>query len=228
MVDAARDHLLENRFDDAVIRVVKPGVDTSIFTPAAEIVEHPRVVFVSPLAENKGIDRILAAMELVRRQIPEAELVVAGRGPLEPLVRAAADDPRSGVTLVGGLDAKGVGDLLRSAAVFTTAPRPTWKWEEQFGLAYVEAQACGLPVVTTRCGSNHEAIAPGNDLLDVEGPDQVEALAAALVGWLSDPVRRQLQAEANRAWVAEHHDLRTQCRRMGEAFAEMEHLHGAR
>ncbi|MCL3837375.1 glycosyltransferase family 4 protein [Aeromicrobium duanguangcaii] len=228
MVDAARDHLLENRFDDAVIRVVKPGVDTAIFTPASGPVERPVVAFVSPLAENKGIDRILEAMALVRRQIPEAELVVAGRGPLEPLVRAAADDPASGVTLVGGLDAAGVADLLRGAAVFTTAPRPTWKWEEQFGLAYVEAQACGLPVVTTRCGSNHEALAPGNDLLDVEGADQVEALAAQLVAWLTDPARRAEQGAVNRAWVTEHHDLRTQCRRMGDAFSEMERLHGVR
>jgi phosphatidylinositol alpha-1,6-mannosyltransferase len=228
MVDAARDHLLENRFDDAVIRVVKPGVDTATFRPAEALADRPVVAFVSPLAENKGIDRVLAAMALVRRQVPEAELVVAGRGPLEPLVRAAAAEPGSGVTLVGGLDAGGVADLLRGAAVFTTAPRPTWKWEEQFGLAYIEAQACGLPVVTTRCGSNHEAIAPGNDLLDVEGEDQAEALAEALVGWLTDPARRARQRDRNRTWVTEHHDLRTQSLRMGEAFGEMERLHGVR
>src|SRR5690606_32394452 len=110
--------------------------------------------------------------------------------------------------------------------VFTTAPRPTWKWEEQFGLAYVEAQACGLPVVTTACGSNHEAIAPGNDVIAVEGSEQVQALADALVGWLTDPQRRRARGRANRDWVVEHHDLRTQTRRMGEAFAEMERLHG--
>nr|WP_257910965.1 glycosyltransferase [Janibacter limosus] len=51
---------------------------------------------------------------------------------------------------------------MRSAAVFTTAPRPTWKWTEQLGLAYLEALACGLPIVTTRCGTNDEAVQPPN------------------------------------------------------------------
>ncbi len=231
MVDSARDHLLANRFDDEVIRVVKPGVDTEVFTPAEVGDERPRVVFVSPLAPNKGIDRLLEAMKLVRQVFADAELVVAGKGQLEDLVRAAAADPKQRVTLVGGLDAHGVADLLRSAAVFTTAPRPTWKWEEQFGLAYIEAQACGLPIVTTECGSNYEAIGPGNSMVKVAPKDeqgQIEALADELIGWLSDAERRAGQGAANRAWVLANHDLRTQCARMGEAFAEIERLHGVR
>lgn len=223
MVDAARDHLLANGFDEELIRVVKPGVDTEIFRPAEARGEEPLVIFISPLAPNKGIDRVLEAMTIVRAEIPEARLLVAGRGPLEHLVREAAADPSRGVTLAGSLNAHQVGDLLRQAAVFVTAPRPTWKWEEQFGLAYVEAQACGLPVVTTRCGSNHEALAPGNDLLE---ENSAEAIAAALLGWLHDKERRDAVGRQNRDWVVTHHDLLTQSRRMGEAFAEMERLHG--
>ena len=218
MVDAARDHLLFNGFDDARSRVVKPGVDTALFTPATTPVADPVVAFTSPLAPNKGIDRILEAMSLVRRTIPEARLVVAGRGPLEPLVQAAAADPAQQVTLVGSLDARGVADLLRSAAVFTTAPRPTWKWTEQLGLAYLEAMACGLPVVTTRCGTNDEAVIPPNDLV----ADDVEAIAAALLGWLSDPARRAVVGSANRTHIVAHHDLATQCAAMGAAFADIE------
>ncbi|HCE60119.1 MAG TPA: glycosyl transferase family 1 [Janibacter terrae] len=224
MVDAARDHLLANDFDDELIRVVKPGVDIGLFHPAAEPVAEPVVVFASPLAANKGIDRILDAMALVRRRVPEARLKVAGRGPLEHLVRAAADDPRTGVELVGSLDTAGVADLMRSAAVFATAPRPTWKWTEQLGLAYLEALACGLPVVTTRCGTNDEAVQPPNLLVD----DDVEALADALVGFLEDPDRRAEVGRANRAHVVTHHDLTAQCVAMGEAFAEIEALHRSR
>ncbi|WP_433954700.1 glycosyltransferase family 4 protein [Janibacter indicus] len=221
MVDAARDHLLANDFDDELIRVVKPGVDTEVFHPAERPVEEPVVVFASPLADNKGIDRVLDAMAIVRREIPEARLRVAGRGPLEHLVRAAADDPASGVELVGSLDTAGVADLMRSAAVFTTAPRPTWKWTEQLGLAYLEAQACGLPVVTTRCGTNDEAVQPPNSLVD----DDVEELAEALLAFLRDPAHRAAVGAANRNHVVAHHDLATQCVAMGAAFAEIEALH---
>lgn len=221
MVDAARDHLLANNFDDELIRVVKPGVDTGLFHPAAQPVVEPVVVFASPLAENKGIDRVLEAMAIVRREIPEARLKVAGRGPLEHLVRAAADDPRSGVEIVGSLDTAGVADLMRSAAVFTTAPRPTWKWTEQLGLAYLEALACGLPIVTTRCGTNDEAVQAPNRMVD----DDAEALADSLLHFLREPALRARVGTANRTHAVTHHDLPTQCVAMGAAFAEIEALH---
>ena len=218
MVDAARDHLLANGFDDERIRDVKPGVDTEVFYPAPEVVVEPRVVFCSPLAPNKGIDRVLEAMALVHRRIPEARLAVAGRGPLQGLVEAAAADPTTGVEYAGSLPAARVADFLRTGCVFTTAPRPTWKWTEQLGLAYLEAMACGLPVVTTICGTNDEAVTPGNALV----PDEVEALADALVRMLEDPARRAAVGAANATHARTHHDLATQCARMGDAFAEIE------
>lgn len=219
MVDAAREHLLANGFDDSRIQVVKPGVPTDIFRPADEPATDPVVAFVSPLAPNKGIDRVLDAMRIVQRTLPEASLVVAGGGPLRHLVDEAAADPSRRVRHAGSLDANGVADLLRSSAVFVTAPRPTWKWTEQLGLAYLEAQACGLPVVTTRCGTNDEAVlAPPNDLVD----DDAEALADRLLHWLSDPAARASAGAANRARILAEHDLTTQCARMGEAFARVE------
>lgn len=220
MIDAARNHLIDNGFAQERIRVVKPGVDTTVFVPAAEPTPHPTVVFCSPLAPNKGIDRVLDAMCLVRRRVPEAELVVAGNGPLRGLVERAAADPRTGVRLAGQLDAHGVADLLAHAAVFCTAPRPTWKWTEQFGLAYLEAQACGIPVVTTRCGTNDEAVQAPNVLVD----DDAEALADALVTQLTDRDLRARIGAANRQRVLAEHELATQCARMGAAFAEVEEL----
>lgn len=219
MVDAARDHLLANGFDDSRIQVVKPGVPTDIFHPAPRPSEEPVVAFVSPLAPNKGIDRVLEAMRIVQRTVPEASLVVAGSGPLRHLVDEAAADPSRRVRHAGALDAHGVADLLRGSAVFVTAPRPTWKWTEQLGLAYLEAQACGLPVVTVRCGTNDEAVAaPPNDLLD----DDAEAIADRLVHWLTDRADRARVGALNRERMLAEHDLDTQVRRMGEAFARVE------
>lgn len=217
MVDAARDHLLLNGFHDEQIRVVKPGVDTALFRPGPPV-GRARVVFTSPLAPNKGIDTVLAAFAIVRRELPDAELVVAGNGELRPMVEAVAADPSNGVSLAGHLDASGVADLLRSAAVFCTAPRRTWKWSEQLGLAYLEAQACGLPVVTTRCGTNDEAVRAPNLLVD----GGAQPVAEALLGFLTDHgLRERVGAENRRRMLAEH-DLVTQCARMGEAFAQIE------
>ncbi|UIJ33826.1 glycosyltransferase family 4 protein [Allobranchiibius sp. GilTou73] len=221
MVDAARDHLLENGFHEDRIQVVKPGVDTTLFAPAPQPAVEPVVVFTSPLAENKGIDRVLDAMALVRRTVPEARLVVAGNGPLRERIEQEARDHPGQVELRGSLDAAGVAELLRSAAVFCTAPRATWKWTEQLGLAYLEAQSCGLPVVTTRCGTNDEAVQPPNLLVD----DDVDELAQGLLHFLTDLPRAREVGAANRARMLAEHDLPTQCARMGEAFASVEAQH---
>lgn len=218
MIDAARDHLLELGFPDEKIAVVKPGVDTDVFHPAEKVVERPVVVFCSPLIANKGIDRVLDAMKIVRRFVPDAELHVAGRGELASLVEERAAEPDSGVHLHGNLDRDGVARLLRSAALFVTAPRPTWKWTEQFGLAYLEALATGIPIVTTSCGTNYEAVPSPNDLVE----DDANVLADAIVSWLRHPAKRAQAGASNRGYVLEHHQIVRQCELMGEAFMAAE------
>jgi len=217
-VEAARQHCVELGLPADRCRVVLPGVDTGLFSPAPVPTIEPIVCFVSPLATNKGLDRVLDAFALARRTVPDARLRIAGSGPLERLVQQVAATPGSGVELVGALDRPGVAQLLRTSAVFTTAPRPTRVWNEQFGLAYVEAMSSGLPVVTTICGSNHEAVQPPN----VRVEDDAEALAEALVGFLVDPALRARVGAHNRAHVLEHHELHRQCALMGEAFSAAE------
>jgi phosphatidylinositol alpha-1,6-mannosyltransferase len=217
-VGAARDHLLAHGVDDDRIRVVRPGVDTDLFVPAAQPVAEPVAVFVSPLAANKGIDTVLDAMRIVRRTEPAARLLVMGSGPLEGRVRRAAADASSGVELLGPGTAQDVACALRRAAVFVTAPRATWKWNEQFGLAYVEAMSSGLPVVTTVCGTNHEAVQPPN----LRTANSAEAVADGLLTFLTDPELRRRVGERNRAHVKDNHELTTQVGRLAAAFASIE------
>lgn len=218
LVQAAADHLRVLGVDDARIRVVRPGADLELFRPAEQPVAEPVLAYVSPVAANKGVHRVLAAFALVRRRLPEARLRVLGRGPAEAVVQAAAADPASGVEYLGGGGADRVAEVLRSAAVFVTAPRSTWKWTEQFGLAYLEAMACGLPVVTTVCGTNGEIVVPPNERV----VDDTEALAAALLRLLEDPACRRAIGAANRRYVCERHDLRVQAAALATAFAEIE------
>ena len=108
--------------------------------------------------------------------------------------------------------------MLRRASVFVTAPRATWKWNEQFGLAYLEAMATGLPVVTTVCGTNHEAVREPN----IRTANSAEALADGLVAFLANGGHRNEVGAANRALVLARHDRRTQAARVADAFAALE------
>jgi phosphatidylinositol alpha-1,6-mannosyltransferase len=214
LVRAARDHCVALGIPEERCAVVHPGVDTELFHPPDRPVGEPVAAFVSPLAANKGIDRVLEAFRLVRSRLPEARLLVCGRGPLEGLVRREAERSAGAVSFLGPTDRAGVAQVLRRAGVFVTAPRPTRVWNEQFGLAYVEAMASGLAVVTTATGSNHEAV-PGPNL---RLPDDAEAIADGLLRFLGDPEGRARVGELNRRHVLEHHEVRRQSARMREAF----------
>ncbi len=222
-IEAARTHLLELGYPQERIQVVPPGVDVGHFRPASErgvAREENLVVFVSPVAPNKGIDTVLDAFAMVRRTIPDARLVVAGGGPLVPLVREHEQASGGTVGHVGNLDREQVADLLASASVFVTAPRATWKWNEQFGLAYLEAMAAGIPIVTTACGTNHEAVRPPNLVVGGSAAEVAEGLRH----FLSDPVEAARVGAVNREVAVAEHDLQTQCDALGAAFAAVERL----
>jgi phosphatidyl-myo-inositol dimannoside synthase len=222
-IEAARDNLEVLGFPAERIKVVAPGVDHVRFRPAAELGVQPEpglIAFISPVAPNKGIDRVLDAFALVRARMPEARLVVAGSGALVGLVKEHESRSRGAVRYLGTLPPAEVARVLASAQVFTTAPRANWKWNEQFGLAYLEAMAAGIPIVTTICGSNHEAVRPPNLRVD----DTPDALAEGLLHYLQDPSESARVGALNRQVVLTHHDLRHQAELMGRAFTEVEHL----
>lgn len=217
LIDASRRHILEMGVEPERVDCVLPGIDTRVFTPPVSPVEEPVVAFISPLRNNKGLDRVLLAFDRVLGAVPEARLVIAGTGEDEAMARAAADG-NTRIDYLGGLDQTGVADLMRRCAVFVTAPRATRMWNEQFGLVYLEAMASGMAVVTTASGTNGEAVKEPNKRM----PDDVDRIADALVELLEDPTRRAEIARANRTWVVDNHDVRTQARRMGEAFTRAE------
>ncbi|MFC7492484.1 MULTISPECIES: glycosyltransferase family 4 protein [unclassified Knoellia] len=222
-IEAARDHLLALGYPEERIHVVAPGVDHHRFRPAEELGVKKaggQIAFVSPVAANKGVDRVLEAFELVRRSEPDARLVIAGGGPLVGLVREAERRTGGAVRYLGRRTPAEIGAVLATSDVFVTAPRATWKWNEQFGLAYLEAMSAGIPIVTTVCGTNHEAVRPPN--LRVQ--DTPEALAEALLHFLRDDGARADAGAANRQRVLDRHDLSTQAAAMVAAFEAVESL----
>jgi hypothetical protein len=136
---------------------------------------------------KKGLDRVLAAWEVARRD--GEELVVAGlRGP-----------DREGVRYAGTLAPEDYRALLRRARVYVTAPR-----REDYGIAQLEALADGARVVTTPAPGPYAALPllrGGGGLGWVAEPD-AEALGAAVRAALDDERDDASYAEAALAAIA--------------------------
>ena len=125
--------------------LIPNGVDVARFTPGASQrgafglpPDRMIILMVSALVDFK---RVIAGVEAVGR-LPEAHLVVAGDGPLREKVLQRANEVLPGRFTLLSAPPSQMPDLYRSADVFLHMA-----FQEAFGNVYVEALACGLPVV---------------------------------------------------------------------------------
>lgn len=128
-------------------KVVYPPVDTAFFDPG-EAQREDFYLTASRLVPYKQVARIIEAFGTM----PERQLVVIGDGPELKRLRARAPD---NVSLLGYQPADVLRDHMRRARAFIFAAR------EDFGIAPVEAQACGTPVLAFGEGGVTETVVDG-------------------------------------------------------------------
>jgi alpha-maltose-1-phosphate synthase len=170
-------------------RVAVVGAGANVFPPEAPRRDDGRtVLFVGKDFGRKGGPILLDAFARVRRRVPRARLLIAG--------------PRDAPTLPEGafhLGPVGLDELPALLSQATVFALPTLR--EPFGLAFLDAMACGVPCVGTRVEAVPEIIRDGETGLLVPPGDAVE-LAAALERLLSEPRRARLMGARGRARVA--------------------------
>lgn len=193
---------------------VVPGVDLELFRPDLDgsairarhgiAADAPLVVCVSRLVRRKGQDVLVEAWGRVLARVPEARLLLAGTGPLagELARRVRELGLRPSVVLAGEVSWADLPAYHAAADLFAMPCRTRARGldVEGLGIVYLEAQACGVPVVAGRSGGAPEAVLDGETGLVVDG-GSVEQVARAIAGLLDDPARRRAMGVAGRAFV---------------------------
>jgi glycosyltransferase involved in cell wall biosynthesis len=135
------------------------------------------------LAEQKGLEYLIRAAALLRKDLPSARIVLAGDGPLEQrLSKLVSGLELEDMVLLLGLRSD-IGDLL-AASDLVVLPS-LW---EGLSISLLEAMAAGKPVVTTTVGGNREVTNDGETAVLVP-PKDPASLAAAIRTLASDPDR---------------------------------------
>ncbi|HXS06880.1 MAG TPA: glycosyltransferase family 4 protein [Rhizomicrobium sp.] len=193
-----RDALMRlMNLDPAKIVLIPNGVDLARFqlrprNPALAArlgVAGRRVILsVGRLVPRKGADRLIAAMPAILNAVPDAHLLIAGQGMLRTTLDALVREKNllDRVTFLGEVTDEDLVDLYALADVFALPNREMPDGDtEGFGLVFLEANACGKPVLSGRAGGVVDAVTDGVNGLAVDGNDS-EAIAAGLTRLLQD------------------------------------------
>jgi glycosyltransferase involved in cell wall biosynthesis len=160
---AAKDFLQSELGVSRDIEVVHTGVDTNVFRPTDRKsylgAGDPRILTTARLHKYKGLGYLIEAMKMVTQKLPQARLYVRGRGPEEGMLKAQ----------VTGLD-------LEEHVAFLEETVPNYEMPhlysecdiyaqpsvvEPYGIAVLEAMACGKPVVGTKVGGMLDTVVDG-------------------------------------------------------------------
>ncbi|AKK11489.1 glycosyltransferase family 4 protein [Corynebacterium uterequi] len=202
------------------------GVDTDFFSPASPEQRHltrqawgwgdrPVITCVSRLVARKGQDRLIDALPEIRVAHPGAVLVIVGSGPAEAELKRRAGD---GVVFAAELPRAAMRDVVAASDVMAMPARTRLGGfdVEGLGIVYLEAQACGVPVVAGDSGGAPEAVGPGAGVV-VDGRDR-RAIAKEIISYLDDAARRAEAGRRGRQFVQENHSWKVLGERLSDAL----------
>ena len=191
----------------------EPAAGATIGAAAATIrrrhglADRPVIVCVSRLVPRKGQDALIHALPRIREAVPDAALLLVGRGRYEQRLRELAE--RCGVAdhvvLTGGVPAAELPAYFSAGDVFAM-PCRTRRFGmdvEGLGIVFLEASAAGLPVVAGDSGGAPDAVLAGKTGEVVDGTD-IDAIGTVIARLLSDPARATAMGRAGREWVLQN------------------------
>lgn len=199
---------------DKLVRLA-PGIETQHFTPQnsellrkkLNLQNRPTIISVGRLVHRKGQDRLIEALPQILKAVPDVALVFVGEGPyrkeLDKLVQKL--NLQDQVFFIGRISYTELPKYICIGDVFAMPSRSRlFGLEvEGLGIVYLEASACGLPVIAGSSGGAPDAVLEGETGFVVDGND-LSQIADRCVQLLKDPTLRKKMGEKGIAWTQEN------------------------
>ncbi len=137
-----RDSMLYNGIPESKLAVLAYGANLNVFSPRQRLPDKPRFIFVGALTLRKGVQYLVPAFERLKKERPEAELILCG-APYKDFQKYF-ERWRPLFTHERGLSHPELAKLLQSCTAFVFP-----SIEEGFARVISEAMAAGLPIIAT-------------------------------------------------------------------------------
>lgn len=199
--------------DSSKLIKIAPGIDIDHFAPSEidkSLIEKYRlqdrrvIVCVGRLVHRKGQDKLIEAMPQVLKQFPDAVLLLVGEGPiksmLEKLIRHHGLEHK--VIFTGRVQFADLPKYIQLGEIFAMPSRDRFFGleVEGLGIVYLEASACGVPVIVGKSGGAPDAVVENKTGLIVDGTKPAE-IADAVCKLLSDKELAKQMGQSGRDWV---------------------------
>ena len=210
----AISHSLTSRAASTMVKIA-PGIDTEHFSPidstqlkaSLGLSEKRIIVSVGRLVHRKGQDKLIESLPAIIQKIPNAHLLLVGEGPyrnhLTKLVQK--HQLEDFVTFIGRIQFAQLPSYICLGEIFAMPSRSRFAGleVEGLGIVYLEASACGLPVIAGASGGAPDAVIDGVTGVVVDGLN-CDAIANTAIQMLENPIQSQKMGLAGRLWVIEH------------------------
>lgn len=214
--------------DPQKITVVSHFIDTKAFFPTEEAISRRKnvsrkrltILFSGRLEAYKGVfDIVESANKLIHDPALRAywlNFVILGDGSERQKIIEV--EKRYGITRHFIHKQVSYGEMnneYNMADIFVAPSSPTPTWEEQYCTALLEAQACGLPIVTTKTGGIPENIGTAGIVVE---PGNVSAIAEALKDYILHPKKRLMYGAKARVRAVTVHDAKIGAKKLADVY----------
>lgn len=223
--DYTAGRLLSMGVDESRITVIINGTDPEQFHPVdSKVLKRELglytkkiILTISRLVKRKGIDTVLEAMEKVIKEIPETHYLIVGEGVDRERLEAIIDRKKlaNSVTFTGKVPYDKINAYYNIGDIFVMPSKTNPPDIEGFGIVFLEANACGLPVIGSDSGGIPSAIKNGKTgfIVPEENPD---LLADRMIRLLRDSGLCEKIGNEGRKWVVEEANWTTQSKKLIE------------
>lgn len=203
------------------VHVIPFGVDTQVFAPPNQQNSDrpPTIGIIKTLRPRYGIRELILAFRQIAANFPKARLMIVGGGEKQVELQSLVDrlNLSQSINLTGPIAHHRVPEYLHQFDIFVV---PSLTNRESFGVAAVEASACGLPVVASNVGGLPEVVVDSKTGLLVP-PGDVDALARAMTRLLDNPALRVDMGQAGREFVLQHYRWADNAALMDKLYREV-------